>query len=148
MGLREVLWSLRHPLSSPPLTEEEAVEGSPYWYGRGGGYVGPGVQDQPTDDQEGNEFSYPASNRITSNRGFSVDVGASSAIRYQESGRTMEISAERLSGPEETIAVRRTDVQAWEGSAGREIDVTDRARIVENIRRALASKGWTLQVEE
>src|SRR5262245_23114918 len=117
MGLRKVLWSLRHPLSSPPMTEEEAVEGSPYWYGRGGGYAGPGAHVQAPDDAEENEFSYPGSNLITSDRGFSVDMGASSAIRYEESGRTMTISAERPGSSEEMIAVRRGDVRAWEGSA-------------------------------
>jgi hypothetical protein len=39
-------------------------------------------------------------------------------------------------------------VRAWEGSAERELDLTDRTRIVENIRRALASKDCALQVEE
>lgn len=84
---------------------------------------------------------------IRSDRGFSVDVQASSAIRYEESGKTMKIPAEWLSSPPETIAVRRRDVRAFDGSAD-ELDVTDGARIVENILRALASKGWTLQVEE
>jgi len=130
------------------MSEEEAVQGSPYWFGRGGFYTPPDEYVQPSDDAEGNEFNHSGSSLITSDRGFSVDVGASSTIRYEESGKTMMIPAERLSSPEETIAVRRRDLGTWEGSADGEVDVTDRARIVENIRRALASKGWTLQVDE
>lgn len=144
MGLRKVLWSLRHPLSSPPDAEQR---GSPYWFGRGGGFVPSGYV-PPPEDEEGIEFTYTGSNLITSDRGFSVDLEAPSAIRYQESAKTMEISAEWLSSPAETIAVRRRDVRVWDGSAEEELDVTARARIVENIRRALLSKGWTLQVEE
>ena len=100
------------------------------------------------EDKEGNEFSYTGSNLITSDRGFSVHLEVPSALRYEESGKTMEISAEWLASPAETIAVRRGDVRAWDRSAEGELDVTDRARIVENIRRALLSRGWTLQVED
>jgi hypothetical protein len=98
-----------------------------------------------TDDES--EFSYPRSNLIVSSRGFSVDVGARSAIRYEESGKVLEIFAEWLVGPEPEVALRRRDVRAWDGHEG-DVAESDRIRIVENIRRAFAFKGWTLVIED
>jgi Immunity protein 74 len=94
------------------------------------------------------EFSSPRPNLIVSRNGFAVGV-AHSVIRYEEAGKVMEIFAEWLATAEAQIIIRRHDVRAWEGPVGQiEVEESERARIVANIHRALAFKGWLLVVEE
>jgi hypothetical protein len=94
------------------------------------------------------EFSSPRVNLVVSRDGFSVYFGGRSTIRYEEAGKLMEVFAETLVTAEPKIAVRRSDVRNWHAS-GRDVEVTEAecARIIENVRRALAFKGWILVVE-
>ena len=92
------------------------------------------------------EFGYPRANLIVSRSGFSVELRAPSAILYAEPGKVIKVFAEMLATPEPKLAVRAKDVRAWQES-GIEIDDAERARIIDNIRKAIAFKGWTLVVE-
>jgi hypothetical protein len=94
------------------------------------------------------EFTCPRPNLIVSRDGFSVDVEARSAIRYEESGKAMEIFAEWLVSTEPRIALRRRDVRGWDGEAERGLTESDRSRIVENVGRAFNYRGWALVVED
>lgn len=94
------------------------------------------------------EFSYPRPNMIVSRQGFSVEVRAPSAIRYEETDKVMEIFAEMLVSDDAKIAVRRGDIRAWQDrDAQRDVTEAERTQIIENIRRAFAFKGWVLVVE-
>jgi hypothetical protein len=94
------------------------------------------------------EFSYPRANLIVSRNGFSVEVRAPSAIRYNEAGMKIEVFAEMLVAPEPKIAVRRRDIRSWQDPHHQvEVTESERDRIVENIRRAFEFKGWVLVVE-
>jgi hypothetical protein len=94
-------------------------------------------------DATGDEFSYPRFNLIVSQAGFSVEVRLPDGIRYEEAGRVIDVFAEMLAGPEPTMVVRRGDVRDAHG----DLPEPERARVVENIGRAFAFKGWTLLVE-
>jgi len=97
---------------------------------------------------ENSEFTYPRPNLIVSRSGFTVEVQAPSGIRYTESDNVMHIFAEMLVTAEPKIAIRSKDIKVWQESQGPEqISETDRARIVENIRRAFSFRGWVLAVE-
>ena len=97
------------------------------------------------------EFSYPRPNLIVSRDGFSVEVvrgGASAvSIRYAEAGKAMEIFGEPLVSADPEIAIRRSDVGLWSGLERQgDLAEAERSRIVENIRKAFAFKGWVLVV--
>ncbi len=88
------------------------------------------------------EFSYPEPNLIVSRDGFSVEVHPQShSIRYTDAGAVAEIFAEVLVSPEPKMAIRRKDVLV--SSA----EDSERDRIIHNIARAFAFKGWILVVE-
>jgi hypothetical protein len=95
------------------------------------------------DAKRGEEFSHPRPNLIVSQVGFTVEVRLREGIRYEEAGRSVELFAESLVGPARTMVVRRSDVRDARG----DLPEPERARVLENIGRAFAFKGWTLLVE-
>jgi hypothetical protein len=94
------------------------------------------------------EFSYLRPNVIVSRRGFTVEVQAPTGIRYTESGRHMRVFAEMLASAEPAMAVRRTDVKAWDSpDDSAEVSEADWYRILANIGRAFEFRGWVLEVD-
>ncbi len=82
------------------------------------------------------EFTSPKPNVVVSRTGFSVEV-KHHFIVYTEADKEIEIFAEWLATREPQIVLRRSDV-----------DTPDPARMIENIVRAFAYKGWQLIVEQ
>ena len=94
------------------------------------------------------EFEYPRPNYVVSRSGFSVEVRMPNTIVYEEGGSHVAIFAEPLATTEPKIAIRRKDVSRWGGQrAGDAVSDADRARIIENIRRAFDFRNWILVVE-
>jgi Immunity protein 74 len=92
------------------------------------------------------EFSAPRPNLIVSSSGFSVEVLGRTGMRYSEGDRTLFVDSEVLAKPG-AMALYRSSIKAWD--APHETDaITDdeRSRIVENIGRAFAFKGYELEV--
>jgi Immunity protein 74 len=94
------------------------------------------------------EFSYPRPNVIISRRGFTVEVQTPTGIRYTESDKHMRVYAEMLASAEPAMAVRRTDVTAWDSpNDSAKVSEADRDRILANIGRAFEFRGWGLEVD-
>ena len=90
----------------------------------------------------------PRPNFYQSDAGFSVEVLGRSGMRYVDGDRVMFVDSEVLATPG-VIATRRSEIKHWDPSH-QDVPVTDEARIriVENIRLALRSQGFDLQVDD
>jgi hypothetical protein len=78
---------------------------------------------------------------------YSVEVlGRTGGLRYSEGERTIHIGSETLA-PASAIAMSAAAIVRWDPPHdGEPLWDVDRARIISNIQRAFATKGWTLEV--
>ncbi len=88
-------------------------------------------------------FREPRTNVIESDEGFAVEVLGRTGLRYTEGSRSAKVDSEVVMGPS-GLVIYKSSIRAW-GDGG-EIDEPERARIVENIRRAFAFKGYDIEV--
>ncbi len=92
-------------------------------------------------------FTYPRTNVIESDEGFEVEIAGPSRVRYAERGRRMEIESELLLGPE-PLVLYASSIRGWFPPHQHEtITAVNRDRIVDNIRRAIRSKGLEIKVD-
>jgi hypothetical protein len=91
-------------------------------------------------------FQKTGPNTVTSDEGFSVEVLGRTGLRYTEGDRVMRIDSEFLVGPH-GMAVFGPSVQAWEPPhEGDAVDDGERARILDNVRRAFKFEGFDIEV--
>jgi hypothetical protein len=88
-------------------------------------------------------FREPRVNVIESDEGFAVEVLGRTGLRYSEGSRSVKVDSEVVMGPA-GLALYKSSIRAW--ADGGDIDEPERARIVENIRRAFAFKGYDITV--
>ena len=88
-------------------------------------------------------FKEPRINVIESDEGFSVEVLGRTGIRYTEGSRSTMVDSEVVMGPS-GLAVYQSSIHAW--SDGGQIDAQERARIVKNLQRAFAFKGYDIDI--
>jgi len=83
---------------------------------------------------------------IVSDEGWQVEVLGRAGIRYTEAGKQMRIDSEVLAGPA-GMAVYSSSIRTWLPPHENEgICDSDRARIVENVRRAFKIEGFDIHV--
>jgi hypothetical protein len=91
-------------------------------------------------------FSEPRVNVIESDTGFSVEVLGRTGMRYAEHGKSAFVDSEVLAKPG-AIAVYPKSIRHWDPPHDAEpLDDEDRNRIVTNIHRAFAARGYEAQV--
>jgi Immunity protein 74 len=91
-------------------------------------------------------FWSPQPNWVESDEGFSVEALGRTGLRYTEEGRTMFIDSEALATPN-AMALYRGSIRAWDPPHENDLlSDKDRNGIIDKIRRAFASRGWTLEV--
>lgn len=93
------------------------------------------------------EFTYPRTNLILSDRGFSVEIRGRSTIRYADAENILDIFAESLVRSEPTMIIRSADARASDGPETSGFSQPERDEIIDNIRRAFGFKDWVLLVE-
>jgi len=94
-------------------------------------------------------FTNPRPNFYQSDAGFSVEVLGRTGLRYVDDKRAMFVDSEVLASPGLTIATRLGDIKQWDAPHEKEtVNEDDRRRIVQNIRLALESQGFELQVDD
>jgi hypothetical protein len=94
----------------------------------------------------GEQFSTPEPNVTVSTAGFSVEFLGRTGIRYTDGERSMFIDSEVLAIPR-TVAVFEPSIKAWNPPHRDEpVTALDRAHIIDNLRKALASRGSHLQL--
>ncbi len=92
------------------------------------------------------EFSASRPNLIESTSGFAVEVLGRTGMRYTEGGRSLFVDSEVLAKPG-AMALYSSSIKAWDAPHENEaITDDDRSRIIDNIGRAFASKGYELEV--
>ena len=79
------------------------------------------------------------SGRISSDEGFSVDIGGRDAIAYYEGSRKMTITVD------EGNSILYQTVGRWDDDPMLRLSDQDRARIADNIKRAFESQGLPVQ---
>jgi hypothetical protein len=79
---------------------------------------------------------------IKTDEGYSVRWGKDWAI-YEENGRKLTLTTD-VGGGGATIFIG--SVSRWDADASVQIDPETRSRIVENVRRALAWKGFEVSI--
>jgi len=91
-------------------------------------------------------FSSPRPNLVESDEGFSVEVLGRTGLRYAEQGRTIFIDSEVLATAD-AMALYSVSIGAWDPPHENDVlSQTDREDIIDKIRRAFTSQGWTLEV--
>lgn len=91
-------------------------------------------------------FSEPRVNVIASDEGFEVEVLGRTGLRYRRGGRSLRIDSEVLAPPG-SIAVYGGSIVRWEPPHGaEEIDEAERARILDDVRRAFAWRGHAIDL--
>lgn len=88
-------------------------------------------------------FTIPRVNVIESNEGFTVEVLSPTQVSYSEGNKVVIVSSEYLEGPQGLVIYTRS-ITNW--NDGREITGTDRACVVENIRKAFRYRAIEIQV--
>ena len=88
-----------------------------------------------------NEFTEPEPNLIISDRGFSVRVLGRTGMRYAEGERSIWIDSEVLAVPR-AISMNPQSMRAWEGPEAEPVNATDRARVVDDVKRAFEACGY------
>jgi hypothetical protein len=91
-------------------------------------------------------FTAPRPNLVESSDGFSVEVLGQTGLRYREGDREMFVDSEVLPGRSGMVVYRDT-ISKWD--VPHEADIVDeaqRARILENVRRAFRFQGFDIQV--
>jgi hypothetical protein len=79
--------------------------------------------------------------------GFTVALQGRAGLRYCEGTRCMDVDGEVLMGPSGYVVDSRS-IRRWDPPhADEPIDAAKRAAIVANIRRALASRGYDIEVD-
>ena len=93
------------------------------------------------------EFHIPSLNVIASSKGFSIEVLGRTGLRYVEDGRSVTIDSEVLAH-KAGIAVFAGSLSEWETAqrGSKKSDVSERARILNNIQRAFAWRGEKLEI--
>lgn len=91
-------------------------------------------------------FTVPRVNVVSSDEGFSVEVLGRTGIKYRERDRSMFVDSEVLA-PGYGIAVFRNSIKAWlPPHEGQQVDESERQRILENIRRAIAFENRPVDI--
>lgn len=94
------------------------------------------------------QFRVPRVNVIESSEGFSVEVLGRTGLRYTEVGRDLIVDSEVLADGFGMLVIANS-IRNW-GSPPRacsDLELPDRVRIVENIQRAFASRGESVEVQ-
>jgi hypothetical protein len=90
------------------------------------------------------KFSRPRPNVIESDAGFSLEVLGRDGMRYDERGRSVSIDSEMLAT--KGFAIHVNSLKRWDPPDKSRISKQERDRIVNNIRRALASQDEPVHV--
>lgn len=90
-------------------------------------------------------FSAPEPNLIESSAGYAVRVLGRTGIEYREAGRVAIVDSEVLATPGR-MAVYQRSLTRWEPPDGGVISPDDQARIIGNIVRAFAWRGYEAQL--
>lgn len=90
------------------------------------------------------EMSYP--NIIQRLEGFSVEMISRTKLVYTESGRSVKVDCEWLAGPHSLVVYTDT-LTHWTVPDGIEISSEERAKIVDNIRKAFRFRGVEIEVQ-
>jgi hypothetical protein len=88
-------------------------------------------------------FTIPRLNVIESDEGFSVEVVTPTQVNYAEGNNILLIDSEYLDGPAGLVIYKRS-IKKWD--SGLKVDETERARIVDNVRRAFRHRGIEIEV--
>ncbi|HZP41269.1 MAG TPA: Imm74 family immunity protein [Candidatus Binatia bacterium] len=84
---------------------------------------------------------------IESDEGFTVQILGRGRLRYCEPPRCVYVDTEFLVGPSGMVVYSRS-IRRWEPPHAHEpIDDVKRAAIVANLRRALAFRGYDIEVD-
>jgi hypothetical protein len=84
----------------------------------------------------------PNPNIIESDEGFSVRVLGQTGLRYTQGDKTLRVNSEVLATRNPSLAISPSSIQHWDPPHdGELIDEATRNLIVDNIRRAFASRG-------
>jgi len=86
-------------------------------------------------------FKIPRVNVIESDEGFSVEVLGRTGLKYVQGERTLHIDSEILMGHPD-IMIGASRIIKWE--TGEVIDVKTKEKIIDNIRRAFAFRGFEI----
>jgi hypothetical protein len=92
------------------------------------------------------EFSRPSPNLIVSAKGYSVEMVGRWQLCFREGGREMLVECETLAA-DYGIAIWARDIRAWQGD-DESVSEADRVRILVDLERAFAWRGWPLQVTD
>jgi len=90
-------------------------------------------------------FSEPRDNVIESDEGFSVELLGITGLVYQEAGKTFAVDSEVLAGPSGLAIYQQTIAQVHDDTR-EPVSRADRERIVANIQRAFAFRGYNIQI--
>jgi hypothetical protein len=93
------------------------------------------------------QFSVPRVNVIESSEGFAVEVLGRTGLRYTEIGRDLFVDSEVLATGFGILVIANS-IRDW-GSPPRDhndLAPPERVRIIENIQRAFASRGESVEV--
>ena len=91
-------------------------------------------------------FKSPRPNLFVSDDGVSVEILGLTGLRYGEGPRQMKVSAEVVTGSS-ALAIWASSIRRWSPPHESElVSDADRARIIENIRGAIRSQGYEVDV--
>jgi hypothetical protein len=92
-------------------------------------------------------FKIPRINVIESDEGFSIEMIGMFKVKYSEGDKTLLIGSEPLVGPAGLVLYPNL-IKNWDPPHSEQlIDENRRAKIVDNIRRACAFRGFNIQVQ-
>ena len=84
---------------------------------------------------------------IESNLGYSVKVEGRAGILYREGCKSLVVDSEVLAGPV-AMVIWANSIRAWDPPHSSDlISEDERARILANIKRAVAADGYTFEVD-
>ena len=84
-------------------------------------------------------------NIIVSDEGFSVQVLGMTGLRYQQGEKSMRVNSESLASPY-GLVVYQSSIEKWLEPREEVINDQERARVVDNIRRAFAFRNIEVAV--
>jgi Immunity protein 74 len=91
-------------------------------------------------------FTIPRTNVIESDAGYSVEVLGRTGMICREGGRSAFVDSEVLA-PGKGIAIFTDSIKKWDSASGEEsIGVTEKERIITNIKTAMDFKKETLEI--